>query len=84
MVKSIQEAGGKAAAVKADVSKLDEVTSLFNDAAAAFPDEKIEVGVSPWDGGALLFLTSALFLVCSAGGHIQGWDGSTIGILMSA
>lgn len=44
MVKSIQEAGGKAAAVKADVSKLDEVTALFKDAAAAFPEEKIEVG----------------------------------------
>lgn len=45
VVKAIQEAGGKAAAVKADVSKLDEVTALFKDAAAAFPDEKIEVGV---------------------------------------
>lgn len=43
VVKSIQEAGGKAAAVKADVSKTDEVKTLFADAAAAFPDEKIEV-----------------------------------------
>lgn len=44
VVKSIQEAGGKATAVKADVSKTDEVKTLFADAAAAFPDEKIEVG----------------------------------------
>lgn len=43
-MKAIQEAGGKAAAVKADVSKLDDVTSLFKEAAAAFPDEKVEVG----------------------------------------
>lgn len=45
MVKAIQEAGGKAAAVKADVSKLDEVTALFKESAEAFPEEKIEVGV---------------------------------------
>lgn len=44
MVKSIQEAGGKAAAVKADVSKLEEVTALFKESAEAFPEEKIEVG----------------------------------------
>ncbi|CAM9331163.1 unnamed protein product [Ectocarpus sp. 12 AP-2014] len=46
VVKSIQEAGGKATAVKADVSKTDEVKTLFADAAAAFPDEKIEVVVN--------------------------------------
>lgn len=43
-MKAIQEAGGKAAAVKADVSKLDEVTALFKESAEAFPEEKIEVG----------------------------------------
>lgn len=43
MVKSITDSGGKAVAIKADVSKVDEVTALFKDAAAAFPDEKIEV-----------------------------------------
>lgn len=44
VVKEIQGSGGKAAAVKADVSKVDEVAALFKEAAAAFPDEKIEVG----------------------------------------
>lgn len=43
MVKAIEESGGKAVAIKADVSKVDEVATLFKDAAAAFPDEKIEV-----------------------------------------
>lgn len=43
VVKTIQEAGGKAVAVKADVSKLDEVTALFKESAEAFPEEKIEV-----------------------------------------
>lgn len=43
MVKEIEGSGGKAVAVKADVSKMDEVTALFKDAAEAFPDEKIEV-----------------------------------------
>ena len=42
-MKSIAESGGKAVAIKADVSNVDEVATLFKDAAAAFPDEKIEV-----------------------------------------
>lgn len=44
MVKAIEGKGGKAVAVKADVSKLEDVTALFKQAAEAFPDEKIEVG----------------------------------------
>lgn len=44
MVKAIQEAGGKAAAVKANVSKPDEVTALFKESLEAFPEDKIEVG----------------------------------------
>lgn len=39
----IKENGGKAVAVKGDVSQLDDVKFLFDEAAAAFPDEKIEV-----------------------------------------
>lgn len=44
VVKAIEGNGGKAVAVKADVSKLEDVTALFKQAAEAFPDEKIEVG----------------------------------------
>ena len=43
VVEEIKENGGKATAVKADVSKLEEVNSLFKAAAEAFPDEQIEV-----------------------------------------
>lgn len=45
VVKAIQESGGKATAIKADVSKTDDVKTLFAESLAAFPDEKIEVGV---------------------------------------
>lgn len=45
VVKSIQENGGKAVAIKADVSKVDEVKTLFEESLAAFPDDKIEVTV---------------------------------------
>lgn len=43
VVNEIQGNGGKAVAVKADVSKIDDVQALFTAAAEAFPDEKIEV-----------------------------------------
>ncbi|CAM9913107.1 unnamed protein product [Ascophyllum nodosum] len=46
VVEEIKENGGKATAVKADVSKLEEVNSLFKAAAEAFPDEQIEVLVN--------------------------------------
>lgn len=44
VVKDIKGNGGKAVAVKADVSQVDEVTALFKQAKEAFPDENIEVG----------------------------------------
>lgn len=46
VVKEIEGSGGKAVAVKADVSKIDDVQALFKAATEAFPEEKIEVGYS--------------------------------------
>ncbi|CAM9310358.1 unnamed protein product [Discosporangium mesarthrocarpum] len=46
VVASIKAEGGQAVALKADVSKVDEVNSLVQGALAAFPDDDIEVLVN--------------------------------------
>ncbi|CAM9544326.1 unnamed protein product [Chrysoparadoxa australica] len=46
VVAEIEATGGKAKAIQADVGKLEDVDRLFKEAAAAFPDENIEVLVN--------------------------------------
>lgn len=46
VVEKIKVAGGHAVAVKADCAKPEEVAALFKEAAAAFPDDNIDVLVN--------------------------------------